>query len=262
VRWVSGFGRVVAKKDDNASRIVGVMYDITDRKVLEQQREEFIGIASHELKTPITSIKAYAQILQETFEQTEDKQSARLMQKLDAQVDRLTDLIRDLLDTTKIAEGQLLLKPERFNLNNLITEHVEELQRISGRHRLVWNAGSPCWVNADKERISQVLTNLISNAIKYSPNGGDVDIRCDLEEDKLKVGIRDSGIGIPEEMRQKVFDRFFRVKQQQVQTFPGMGLGLYITAGIIHRHGGDIWVESNEGQGSRFFFTLPADKTN
>lgn len=122
VRWVNGFGRVVAKQDNDASRIVGVMYDITDRKVLEQQREEFIGIASHELKTPITSIKAYAQVLQEMFEQTEDKQSARLMQKMDAQVDRLTDLIRDLLDTTKIAKGQLLLNPERFNLNNVITD--------------------------------------------------------------------------------------------------------------------------------------------
>ncbi len=261
-RWVSDFGRVVAKNNNDASRIVGVIYDITERKMLEQQREEFIGIASHELRTPITSIKAYAQVLQEMFEQTTNTQSARLMQKLNGQVDRLTGLIRDLLDTTKISEGQLSLNLERFNLNDLITGRTEELQRISGSHHLVWKAGSPHYVTADKERIGQVLINLISNAIKYSPKGGDVIISCRSEDNGLKVSVRDNGIGIPEEMQRKVFDRFFRIRQQQIETFPGMGLGLYITAGIVHRHGGTIGVDSKEGEGSTFFFTLPVDTLN
>jgi two-component system, chemotaxis family, CheB/CheR fusion protein len=256
-RWMAGFGRVVDRKEDRATRMVGVMFDITERKTIDQQREEFIGIASHELKTPITSIKAYAQMLENTFEDNADSQSVRMMRKLDGQVDRLTDLIRDLLDTTKIAEGQLPLKREELNLSELITEQVEELQRISDKHPIRWQPGSECRVMADKERIGQVLTNLLSNAIKYSPGGGEVTIRCERENDHFKVSVQDGGIGIPEDVQRKVFDRFYRVKNQQMQSFPGMGLGLYITAGIIYRHGGEIWVESKLGEGSTFFFTLP-----
>jgi two-component system CheB/CheR fusion protein len=256
-RWMSGYGRVVAQAEGRATRIVGVMYDITHRKELEKQKDDFIGIASHELKTPVTSIKAYAQILQGIFKDSGDTRSADFMKRLDVQVSRLTDLIKALLDTTKISEGQLPLHPERFDVNILIAEHIADLQPISKKHPILFTPAAPAFITADRERVGQVLTNLISNAVKYSPDGGDVLINLTLMPDKIKVSVQDSGIGIPREMIDKVFGRFFRVKDPHAMEFPGMGLGLYITAGIVQRHGGVMNVESVPGQGSVFSFTLP-----
>lgn len=243
--------------DKHENKVAVLFTDISKRKIMEQHQEEFIGVASHELKTPVTSIKAYAEILREIFEERNDKNNIKLIQKLDAQVDRLTNLIRTLLDTTKIVEGHFSLKLESFNLNNLMLEKVEELQRLSSIHQLIWRQAEAVWILADRERLGQVLINLISNGIKYSPNGGDVVISCLVDNNGITVSVQDKGIGIPKEMQSKVFDRFYRVQRPQAPTFPGIGLGLYITAGIIQQHGGTIWVESNTDGGSTFFFTLP-----
>lgn len=222
-----------------------------------RRKDEFIGIASHELKTPVTSIKVYTEILQERFETAGNSQDAALMEKLNTQVDRLTNLINDLLDTTKIAEGKLPLLNEKFAINTLITELVEELQRISPKHTIVFEAGESKDITADRERIGQVLTNLISNAIKYSPDGGEVYVKTEALPTGVKISITDHGIGIPDDLKSKVFDRFFRVDNPKMQTYPGMGLGLFITAGIVQRHGGIINFESEEGKGSTFYVTLP-----
>jgi two-component system, chemotaxis family, CheB/CheR fusion protein len=181
----------------------------------------------------------------------------QLVKKLDIQVDRLTELIRTLLDTTKMSEGQLTLNLEEFNLSWLIKERVEEVQSIARNHRLVIQSVDVALVTADRDRIGQALMNLLSNAVKYSPNGGDIIVTCDLMQDGVRVGVRDFGIGMSEEATAKVFDRFFRVRNQLTQALPGMGLGLYITAGIIRRHGGSIWVESKPGEGAVFYFKLP-----
>ncbi|MBC7849547.1 MAG: PAS domain S-box protein [Chitinophagaceae bacterium] len=257
VRWMSGYGRVVARENGHPARVVGVMYDVTNRRILEQQKEDFIGIASHELKTPVTSIKAYVEVLRENFEAKRDLENTGLLHKLEVQVDRLTDLIKALLDTTKIVEGKLPLHPEKFDINELIIQFAEDLQRITDRHKIVINTGKIKPIVADRERIGQVLTNLISNAIKYSPNGGDIVINTSHSKNGLKVAVTDKGIGIPEEMKSKVFERFYRISNPRINTFPGLGLGLYITAGIIERHGGTIAVESEAEKGSTFYFTLP-----
>jgi signal transduction histidine kinase len=166
-----------------------------------------------------------------------------------------------LLDATRIAEGQFSLHKESFDLNALITEVREDIQRSSTRHRLVFKAGNLPPVTADRERIRQVLSNLISNAVKYSPDGGEVTILSELSGPFAKVSVRDKGIGIPEDLLHKVFERFFRIGHAQVNTFPGMGLGLYISAGIIHRHGGRMAAESKAGKkGALFYFTLPYPK--
>ncbi|HEU4551491.1 MAG TPA: PAS domain S-box protein, partial [Chitinophaga sp.] len=237
--------------------VVAVVLDITERKALEQQKEDFIGIASHELKTPVTSIKAYAEVLQEMFEEAEDHQSAALMEKLDVQIDRMTELINMLLDTTKIAEGKLVLHPEVFDLNKLIKEQAEQLKYLSKKHKVILKLGKIHSITADREHISQVLTNLISNAIKYSPQGGDVIITTKEADEGVRLSVQDFGIGIPQALIDRVFDRFFRVGNLERQTFPGMGLGLYITAGIVQRHGGIISVNSREGEGTVFHVTLP-----
>ena len=169
---VSAYGRSVSRQNGKATRMAGVIFNITNRKLLENQKDEFFGIASHELKTPVTSIKAYAEVLQEMTTEAMDTQSASLVNKLNKQVDRLTGLINNLLDTTKIFEGQLFIQREEFNINELISERAEEMQPLAGKNTIRLSLASDIPdVMADKERIRQVLTNLISNAIKIFPCG-------------------------------------------------------------------------------------------
>ncbi|HEY8918625.1 MAG TPA: PAS domain S-box protein, partial [Chitinophaga sp.] len=256
--WASVSAAPIRDHDGSVRYTVAVVLDITERKALEQQREDFIGIASHELKTPVTSIKAYAEVLQELFEESQDLQNAELMKKLDMQVDRLTELINVLLDTTNVAEGKLVLHTEKFDMNRLISEHIEDLQHLSKIHRFVFRRGKLRPIVADREHIGQVLTNLFSNAIKYSPAGGDIIITSEEVDNTIRIQVQDSGIGIPEGALNKVFDRFFRVTSANASPVAsGLGLGLYITAGIIHRHGGTIHVTSEQGKGSIFHITLP-----
>lgn len=236
---------------------VEFIIDITEQKLSQQQKDEFIAIASHELKTPVTSIKVYAEVLQEKFEKANDQKNAELLGKLDGQLERLAKLINDLLDTTKISEGKLMLDVEEFDINNLIKEHVEELKRISQKHQLIFRPSSLPLIAADKHRIGQVLVNLVSNAIKYSPDGGEIRIISEAVNDGIRITVKDKGIGIPASLKENVFQRFFRVTNPKIQTYPGMGLGLYISAAIVKRHGGSIDVESKENEGSAFSFFLP-----
>lgn len=257
VRWMTGYGRMVSKQNTHSRHMVGVIYDITHRKMLEQQKDEFISIASHELKTPVTSIKAYAQLLKRMFEEDREPEKAELLRKMDMQVDRLMKLIRTLLDNTKIFEGQMPLDLAEFDLNVLITERLEDLKYLSGQHELRFSPSDRIAITADRERIGEVITNLVSNAIKYSPYGGEVRLECAIVPEGVKVTVADEGIGIPEELQKKVFSRFFRGSYSKNLTIPGLGLGLYIVAGIIHRHHGSIDVKSEPGKGSVFYFILP-----
>jgi PAS domain S-box-containing protein len=244
--------------EDTLTGFVKVAQDVTERKLLEQQKDEFISIASHELKTPVTTIKAYSEFLKEVSEDHGNDEITLLVSKLNIQVDRLTGLVMSLLDTTKISEGQLTLFPEKFNINQLITERIDELQHTTTIHKLVFVPGQDKYVTADKERIGQVLTNLISNGIKYSPKGGNIIITISGTEKCIQVSVKDNGIGIPGELKDRIFERFYRVHTEEISTYPGMGLGLYIAARIIQRHGGKIWAESNPHEGSTFYFSLPA----
>ncbi|MGF6849648.1 PAS domain S-box-containing protein [Chitinophaga sp. W3I9] len=239
-------------------RVAVFIMNISVRKDMEKQKDEFIGIASHELKTPVTSIKAYAEVLQEKFRETNDVENVNLIQKLDLQIDRLTDLIHRMLDSAQVSEGLLSLNTTLFDINHLIKEEAEDMQRLSRRHQLVFmpdEAVKP--VTADRGRIAEVMVNLISNAVKYSPDGGEIKITTAHTGEGVKVSVSDQGIGIPQNQVKHVFDRLFRVQHLKMHTFPGMGLGLYISAGIIYRHGGTIEVESEHGKGSVFTFVLP-----
>ena len=243
--------------DTGLQGFVKVARDMTERKLIEQLKDEFIGIASHELKTPVTNIKGYVQILHAKLSDIAEGEDAMIVQRLNNQVGRLTSLIGNLLDTTKISEGKLDLYPEFFQLDDLIRERVEELQALAPNHQLYFRAGIKEPIRADKERIGQVLTNLLSNAIKYSPAGGAVKIETEDLGQVVRVRVSDTGVGIPAAVKEKVFDRFFRVNSPQTQTLQGMGLGLYISAGIVQRHNGSISVQSGEGTGSVFTVILP-----
>ena len=237
--------------------MTGKKYNISDRKKLEQQKDDFIGIASHELKTPVTSIKAYTELLQEMCNEGDYTSGATLVKKLSGQVDRLIELVHALLDTTRIAGGGLTLDLEVFDLKKLVEESAENLQQTTNLCHIIVLPKKEILINADRERVGQVLTNLISNAIKYSPAGGNIIINYSQTAEGIEVSVKDEGIGISKEMQTKVFDRFFRVDDVSSNTYPGMGLGLYITIHIIQRHGGRMWMESKKGKGSVFYFVLP-----
>ncbi|MEO6845499.1 MAG: PAS domain S-box protein, partial [Ginsengibacter sp.] len=247
----------------NNSSIKGIIKnyrDVTERRAIEKQKEEFLGIASHELKTPVTSIKGYTQILHETLMEKKDFASADLLLRMDHQIDRLTSLIKDLLDVTKITEGKLVLKEEEFNINDLVKEVADEMQVTARNHKIIQNLSDLEPIIGDKERISQVLVNLISNAVKYSPNSKEIIIKTSVANGEIMVCVRDFGIGISEDMQKKIFQRFFRVVDDSTRTFPGLGLGLFISTEIIERQNGRIWVESAPNKGSSFYFTLPYRK--
>ena len=268
--WTKISSIPIRNEKDEITGVVTVLTDIDELKrtaealqdserqlkQLIRQKDDFIGIASHELKTPVTSMKMYADIVQERLDELGDKGDSDLLSKLNAQIDRLTSLINHLLDTTRISEGQLKLALERIDIKELLTERIEEISRITNHH-FVLQAQDRSTILADRERIGQVITNLLSNAVKYSPKGTTITITSRADNDGVTVSVRDEGYGIPEKDVSKVFDRFFRVSANNMDTFPGMGLGLYITDQIVHKHGGTIAVKSKEGVGSTFTFTLP-----
>ncbi len=231
--------------------------EIVERKKLERQREDFISIATHELKTPVTSIKAYAQVLRYRFRKVSDTKSEEMVTKMDGQLNKLASLIADLLDITKIEGGRLQFHKNKFDLNELVLEIVEEMQRTTEKHTIVKELSVRKKINGDRERIGQVLTNLISNAIKYSPHSDTIIVRTSISDHEATIVVQDFGIGIPKDDHSKVFDRFYRAGGVKQETYPGLGLGLYISSEIVKRHNGRIWVESTNGKGSTFCFTLP-----
>lgn len=233
--------------------------DVTERRKLENQKDDFLGIASHELKTPVTSLKAYAQILQRRFNTKGDQESATLLSKMNSQLDKLATLVSDLLDVTKIDGGRIQFNEELFSIDDLTEETVEEIQRTTDKHTIQITNSTKTHVWGDRYRISQVIVNLLTNAVKYSPEEGEILVHVANQNDKAVISITDSGIGIPKTDRKKIFTRFFRVASA-ANRFSGLGIGLYISYEIIRRHGGTMWVESEEGKGSTFFFTLPLKK--
>ena len=260
IRWVKVNGKVLLDKAGEANLLLGVIQDITEQKNLQQQKDNFIAMASHELKTPLTSIKAYAQVIEMMLlEQGTDKEAA-MVGRMDIQINRLAKLISDLLNIGNINAGRLEYKRESFNFNDLVYEMVEELQRTTQQHNLLVKLLTPVFIFGDKERISQVITNFISNAIKYSPYAKTINIFTRIDEKDLVFCVQDFGIGIAKDEQQKVFEQFYRVNNSKHQTFQGFGLGLYISSDIIKREGGKIWVNSIEGEGSTFCFSLPLEK--
>jgi PAS domain S-box-containing protein len=254
----------ISPMKDTKGVIVGaakIARDITQQKELEQQKDEFLGIVSHELKTPVTSVKAYAQVLRQKFIRQGDHKSAELLEKMDMQLNKLTALIGDLLDATKIEAGQMKFNEQSFNINTLVHEIVEEIQHTSHSHTIIEMLSTPQVITGDRDRIGQVITNLLTNAIKYSPHADKVHVGTELDQNGVKIYVKDYGIGLPQKAKDKVFERFYRVEGENYKTIAGLGLGLYIAKEIIERHKGEMGVESEEGVGSTFWFQLPVNES-
>ncbi len=257
LHWIKSSAKARYNKNLKPLMFIGVTADITEHKQLQQQKDDFIGIASHELKTPVTTIKAYSQLLEEILVAKGLKREAAMVTKMGTQINRLTNLIGDLLDVTKINSGKLQLNNTRFDFNDLVNDIVEDIQNTIPKVTIVQKLAPAGFVYADKERIVQVITNLITNAVKYSPNKSNIIIHVTKEETEIVLCVEDFGVGISKAHQEKVFEQFYRVSGDIQHTFPGLGLGLYISSEIIKRVGGRIWVNSIEGEGSTFCFSLP-----
>jgi PAS domain S-box-containing protein len=236
---------------------VSIIQDISEQKELEIRKDDFVNMASHELKTPITSMKLYIDLVLQRILKYNDDKTAYILTNLKSQTQRLQELVNDLLDVSRIQTGKLTFKKESFQLDDVIKETVEALQGTTGRQEIVFGRHKPIKVYADKFRIYQVLTNLLTNAIKYSPDKGVITVSAKTIKGAVIVSVKDQGIGIVKSEQKKIFDRLYQVTDPKEKTFPGLGMGLYISREIIKRHRGKIWVESEKAKGSTFYFTLP-----
>ncbi|TKK71589.1 PAS domain S-box protein [Ilyomonas limi] len=227
-------------------------------EALNIKKDEFIGLASHELKTPVTSVLGYLQILQRTLKG--DNQNKLFVNKAVQQINKLSSLIADLLDVSKINTGKMPFNFTSFDLVHLLNEVKEMMQQTSNLHSIVLECStSELMVYADRQRIEQVIINLVSNAIKYSPNANYIIIRCLAAGGNATVSVQDFGAGIPEEEQRFIFERFYRVKNVASHV-SGLGIGLYICNEIINRHGGKLSVSSKPGAGSTFTFEIPVSR--
>ena len=236
--------------------------ELLKAKLMEEKKDEFISIASHEMKTPVTTAKAYLQMLQMHLDESHGEASV-FAKKANDSVDRLHYLIAELLDVSKIQHGKLNYNLGNFNFNELIDKTVEDLQYTSPNHTIVKTGSIQQEINGDKDRLQQVVVNLLSNAIKYSPDRKEVYINIEEKtaclphrQSEIKVAIKDQGIGMSKHHLEKIFERYYRVEEHAIQ-FQGLGIGLFISYEIIQRHNGKLWVESEPGKGSIFYFTLP-----
>ncbi len=239
---------------------IGVVTDITAIYELERQKDEFLGIASHELKTPLTSLKILAQLLARKMQASGELRELEQAQRMQVAITRMERLIRDLLDVTLIQEGKLALHEELTDLGEICVEAVGEQAVLSQRAiQFTPPEQGSLLIYADSERIYQVISNLLSNALKYSPATTQVVVRTRATERECIVSVHDHGPGVPPEAVEQIFDRFYRVPGMQVQSGSGvgLGLGLHISKDIVTRHGGSIWVESKLGHGSVFSVALP-----
>lgn len=258
-RWVVDQGSPMYDGVGNFIGFIGSCFDITDRKEIEQRKDEFISIASHELKTPVTSIKAFTQLLMLKAKNKRDKTPYEYLKRMDGQINNLSGLISDLLNVSKIEQGKLMFKKEDVQFDQLLQSVISDLQETAIRHKIELERNDKTVVFGDRERLCQVLINLIDNAIKYSPEKDEVIVSAVNNSRSLTISVRDFGVGIPKEKQEFVFDRFYRVGGEKSETFAGLGLGLFISAEIVRRHGGRIWVESLPGEGSTFYFNLPIE---
>lgn len=231
---------------------------LSEKRALEIRKDDFISIASHELKTPLTTIKAYSDLVKMSLKNTKNKQLKTYAAKLESQVDKVNELINELLDASKIESGKISITHNYFDINILLKELVNDLNTYSKNNKIVYIGGDKALiVYADKFRISQVITNLLNNALKFSPTKKNVVVSTNKKKGVIEIYVKDYGIGIDREHHKLIFDRFAQVESGTTVANSGLGLGLYISSEIVKKHQGKIWVESEVGKGSTFYFTLP-----
>lgn len=257
LHWISIRGKQISDEEKSNTRILGTVLDITESKSDEIRKNDFIAMASHELKTPLTSIKSYIQILAKKLVNTDDSFVINALSKANFQVNKMTDLIHGFLDLSKLESGKLQLKRDQFDINELISDTITEFTQVSNSHVIQFEPNGILEVDADRDKIGQVISNFLSNAIKYSPRGSTITIASKTTDCGPTISVTDLGVGIKLKDQKRLFQRFYRVDNEKTMTVSGFGIGLYLASEIIQCHKGKIGVESAEGEGSTFYFSLP-----
>jgi PAS domain S-box-containing protein len=232
---------------------LGTSTDIDSQKNMEHQKDEFLNIASHELKTPLTTIKAYNQIIKRSDDPVKIK---ALVEKSIFPIKQLERLIADLLDVTMINSGRAVYTVGEFDFQEVIKQSIESVQYLSPEHNIILESSSQVLIKGDRLRLEQVLSNVLTNSVKYSPNSSRIIVKQKVDGGSLILSVRDFGIGIAAKDLDHLFDRYYRVEKTAIH-FNGLGLGLFISGEIIKRHQGRIWIESELGKGTTVHFSLP-----
>lgn len=245
---------------DKTGNIIGlskIARDITDKKLEEQRKNDFVAIVSHELKTPLTSVKSYIQLALAKIKNQNDEFIENVLTRANIQTQKMSMMINDFLDVSRLEEGKMILNKSKFLLSKLIDDVVEEGALFAPTHLIEYQCEPGLIVYADRDKLFQVMNNLLSNAIKYSNPGTAIKIYCSIENDNVTVSFADKGIGISAEDQKHLFERFYRVSGEQLSNISGFGIGLYLVAEILKLHEREIGLQSTPGEGSVFSFTLP-----
>lgn len=246
---------------DSQGKVIGISKiarDITQKKQEETRKNDFIGMVSHELKTPLTSLGGIIQVANAKLKNNADPFLAGAMEKATIQVKRMTAMINGFLNISRLESGKILIEKQKFDINSLISDMVDEVRLISVSHHITFvESKAPLEVYADREKVGSVISNYINNAIKYSPKNSRIVIACNEDDNRVVVSVKDEGLGIESHDLKKIFDRYYRVETNQTRHIAGFGIGLYLSSEIIQHHGGSVWTESEPGKGSTFYFSLP-----
>ena len=254
-RWLKATGKAYYNDQDEPVSISGTMIDVTESKAYDQQKDDFISIASHELKTPVTSLKAALQLLDRMKNNPSPQVLPKLIEQSNRSMDKISTLIEDLLNLSRMNEGQLKLDKSTFTIADMLNQCCSHI-RAAGKHELVLQGDDQLQITADEHRVDQVVVNMVNNAVKYAPNSKQIFFKVEKGGDMARISVRDTGPGIAPDKLEHLFERYYRTDASGYQN-SGLGLGLYISAEIIRKHGGDIGVDSEPGKGSTFWFTLP-----
>ena len=255
IRWVRGIGEM--QHSEGKDYFTGVLHEITEKKQDEIRKNDFIGMVSHELKTPLTSMKGYTQMLLLKMKQRGDDFAVSALEKANAQIAKMTGMINGFLNVSRLEAGKIHIELQMFDLALLIKDAEEESLTTISSHRVVFEPAEISFVRADRDKIGQVIHNLISNAVKYSPAGSTISVACAKVDGAVNFSVTDQGMGIKPDDLSRIFDRYYRVEGNHMFSISGFGIGLYLCSEIVRRHQGEIWAESEFGKGSTFSFSLP-----
>ncbi len=257
LRWVRAKGQAYFNSQNQPIRFIGAVLDITEQKLDELRKNDFIGMVSHELKTPLTTLTAVVQVTKNKLKNTDDPFLKGAMETADLQVRKMANMISGFLNISRLDSGKILINKQEFLIDQLIQEIIEEFCITAATHSIILSQCNPLKIFADRDKIGSVITNLLNNAIKYSPKGRKIEVNCLLTDNQFLVSVKDEGMGIKAKDAERLFDRYYRVESRHTTNISGFGIGLYLSAEIIKRHNGEIWVESEIGVGSTFYFTIP-----